>query len=399
VVLWLLSGPAAGVGGVGWLAGVAMAVAVGWRDRGPGLCVRAVIEQVGGAGAWASAVLLRRGQVERHFVIMFLQNIIALVGGVILLWSWQSLYALVAFRYLRVLSGALLYLLLTRDRPGFVFDRGLAQEAAGFSGGLYGARLMNFLSRYSADLLLGLLYTTAEAGLYRFGSRVAGGAIDVIGQPMRSFAMTQFGAAGRNDKPLTPVLARFTGTVTLLAGGVGAVVVVFAEPAMRSLFDPAYLPALVVVYAMVLRSICNSILLIEPAFAAQGRTTIIMWFNTVWAVITVVAVFVAAGFGLEVLAWSQAALTVVMILSGLAVIRRLGDVPVGAALRSMAIAAALIVVYGVILNLTWPVVAGALATGEVLRLGIGLVWSLVLAAPTVALGAKLRVFTLRVFSG
>ncbi|SFJ36953.1 oligosaccharide flippase family protein [Jannaschia pohangensis] len=399
VSFWLICGLATAAA----LVLVVLAVPISWifdaPELAPVLILLALAQPVAGAVAWASAVLLRRQRIERHFVIMFVQNLTALVGGVILLWAWQSLYALVAFRYLRIVSGLLLFAVLTRDRPAMTFDRTLAREAAGFSGGLYGARLMSFLSRYAGDLLLGAIYTTAEAGLYRFGTRIAGGAVDVMGQPLRSFALTQFGAGGRAQHDLAPILARFTGTTAFLTGGTAAVLIVFAGPMIETLFDPAYLAAVAVTYAMATRAVVNSALMIEPVFSALGRTSVVMVFNLVWAVITVASVFVAAQFGLETLAWSQAAIGVGMIASGLVVIRRIGGVAIGRAVRTLMVATALVLVYGLVLNWSWPYVAEALADGPGARLTVGLIWSLVLAAPTTVIAARSGVFTLRVFSG
>ena len=91
-------------------------------------------------GAWASAALLRRGAVNTNFVVMFAQNLISLIGGALLLIAWESLFALVAFRYIRVFVGLTLYLIVGARFPGFHFKRSLAKKATAFSGGLYGSR-------------------------------------------------------------------------------------------------------------------------------------------------------------------------------------------------------------------------------------------------------------------
>ena len=111
------------------------------KPLGTVLLLLALIQPLASIGAWSSAAMLRRGEIMRNFTVMFAQNLVALVGGVLLLWFWHSIYALVAFRYLRVMTGAVLYAALGRDRPQLLFRKDLARKATAFSGGLYGSRM------------------------------------------------------------------------------------------------------------------------------------------------------------------------------------------------------------------------------------------------------------------
>lgn len=391
--------------GLATAASVLLAVAalpLSWAfeapDLFPVLLALSAIQPLAGIGAWYSAALLRRGAVTTHFSIMFVQNLTALIGGSILLWSWQSLYALVAFRYLRVLTALVLYLVFSPDRPRFVFDRALSRHATRFSGGLYGARFLAFLSRYAGDLLLGLMFTTAEAGLYRFGSRVAGGATDIVAQPMRSFALTQFGAAARDGTDLADPLRRFVGSLVLLTGIVAAVVIVIGPEVVESFFNPAYMAAIGVTFAMAVRSVLNvGTLVIEPSLAARDRTGLVALFNLVWTVITILSVIGASPFGLVALAVSQAIVMLLTTLSAFFVLHREG-IAVGGAIQSFFVASGLAVGYGLVLSVVWPLVRDAVANDAAAYVA-GFAAAACLVAVTLALGAKIRVFTLSVFSG
>ena len=395
---WMIFGLAA-------VASVALSVAalpLSWAFKSPELfgvlLALAAIQPIAGSGAWFSAVLLRRGAVNTHFSIMFAQNLTALVGGAILLWMWQSLYALVAFRYLRVLTGFALYLMFSKDRPRWLFDRALARTATKFSGGLYGARFLNFLSRYAGDLLLGLMFSTAEAGLYRFGSRVAGGATDIVAQPMRSFALTQFGAAARKGADLADPLRRFVGSVVLMTGIVAAVVIVLGPKVVSDFFNPAYLAAIGVTFAMAVRSVLNvGTLVIEPALAARNRTGLVAMFNLVWTVITILSVLAASPFGLVMLATSQAAVMLLNTLSAFVILRREG-IEVAGAVRAFFMATAVSVIYGSILYTLWQPL-GAAIDSNMIAVSAGICMAILLGVVALAAGWKLRVFTLSVFSG
>ncbi len=397
---WMICGLASGAA----LLLMALAGPIAWAfaapELQPVLLLLAAAQPFAGASAWFSAVLLRQQRMTAHFTIMFIQNLLALVLGALLLGVWQSLYALVAFRYVRVFSGLLLYLLGTRARPGLQFDRALARAATAFSGGLYGSRFLTFLSRYAGDLILGLTFSTAEAGLYRFGNRVATGAVDVIAQPMRSFALTQIAAAGRQGRSLSPAVDRFIGGTVLLTGGVAAVIAVFAEQIVTTLFNPAYLPAVIVTYAMAVRGVVSiGPMLLEPVLATRERTGQIMRFNLVWAVITVVSVVLSAPYGLAILAWTQVAVTAASTLWAVLLMQRMADVPVAGPLRALLVAGALVSIYGLGLAASWPVIADLVGVAGGGALAVGLIWALALSLPTLAAGRALRVFSLNIFSG
>lgn len=397
---WLIFGLSAAASAL--LIALAIPIAHIYRapDLGNVIILLALMQPVAGINAWYSAALLRRRAVKLNFTVNFLASAASLVGGVIVLWATESLYALVAYRYLRVLIAAALFFVLSRLRPSLAFNRLLARRAAGFSGGLYGARFLDFLSKYSADLLLGLMFTTAEAGLFRFGSRIAGGATDIVALPMRSFTLTQFGHAARSGGDLSRLLERFTGSITMLTGGVAAVIVVFADDAVAAFFNPAYQAAVPIAAAIAVRGVVHvGALMLDPTMSARGQTGAVMRFVMIWSVIGVVAIFISAPYGLAVLAWTTAAVTGASTLWALHVISRVGGVAVGGALRALILAAALAIGYGLVIEQCSTLIAVETDLSEMAKLTLGLAVSTLLAVPTLLIARWLKVFSLHVFSG
>ncbi|GAD55971.1 hypothetical protein MBELCI_2023 [Limimaricola cinnabarinus LL-001] len=396
---WLLFG--LGAGGALLLVAAAWPLAIVFEasELAWVLILLALAQPIASIEAWCAAVLLRRQAVNRHFLVMFTQNVVGLVVGVALLWSWQSIYALVAFRYAKLLVSTTLYLVSMRERPSFTLDRGLARTAMSFSGGLYGARIMTFAARYGADLVLGVMFSTTETGLYRFGNRVASGATDVVAQPMRSFAQTQFGAAGRAGLSFENQLARFAGTVTVLTGGIAAVILVFAADLVALMFQPAYLAAMTVTYALAARAVLAiGPFLLEPAAAAMGRTGIVMRFNMFGAVVSIAAVFAAAPFGLAALAWAQAGTSALLSLGSVYVLARMGNLKVWPAMRSFAVALILVLAYALVLYATREALHARI-DDPTIALVAGLASAVILGLGAMAVAARLRVFQLAAFSG
>lgn len=396
---WMIAG--LGVGGAAVLALAAPFIADLYDapDLKQVLWLLALIQPFAAYGAWASAVLLRRNRMQLHFGIMIAQNLLALVGGVALLVSWKSLFALVIFRYVRVISGAVLYIFAGRLWPGFRFRASVASEALRYASALYGTRFLNFLSNYGADLVLGLAFSTAEAGLYRFGNRLASAAVDIVAQPMRSFAISQFGAANRSNEPFGPLLQRFYGAMLLLTGIVAASVVVLADDAVNVLFQPSYAAALGVVYALAIRAVLglgNS--MVEPVLSAKGHTHAVMRHHLIWTIVQMAAITLLVPFGLVPLAFGQAAVIAAASMAGFALISKRVNAPFRPVGMTLGATAALVLTFGVV---SWSIISFASLDDPIMLSGLlieGAVLGLVVLV-ALLVAYRLRLLDLRVFGG
>lgn len=395
---WLMIGMSA-------VASVLLALAAPWIARAydaPDLRAvlwwLAAVQPVGAYAAWCSGLLMRRNRMRAHFGIMLVQNAVALVGGTVLLVLWKSLFALVAFRYLRLAVGAVCYVLVLRESPGLRWRRATASHALGYASNLYGSRMLSFFANYGADLLLGLMFTTAEAGLYRFGNRLATAAMAIVAQPLRSFALTQFGMANRSDARFEPVMARFFAAMALLLGCTAAAVIAFGEPVVEALFDPSYAAALGVAYAMALRSVFSiGTAFVEPVFAAKDRTRVAMLYQLFWTCAQVAAVFALAPFGLTVLAWGQSLTTLAASVGAVVLLARVGGIEMRPALVAAWWGGLVALAYGGLVALTTDRVIeieGGLS-GVVVALAI----AGILGVVALFLAHRKNVLDLRVFSG
>jgi O-antigen/teichoic acid export membrane protein len=397
-LFWLIAGLSTLSAVVLYLAAPALAAAFGAAEMEPVLRLFAYVQPFAAIAAWCSAVLMRQRRFRLNFSVMIAQNALALVGGVVLLVLWQSVYALVAFRYVRIVSGALFYLPLTGVLPGFAFSRALAVSATRYASALYGARSLNFFSRYGADLALGLVFSTAEAGLYRFGNRLATGALDVIVQPLVSFSLAQFGHANRTGRPFGPILVRFLGTMIVVLGVAAATVALIVAPLVEVAFQPAYLAAVGVTYALAARVVLNTGgALVEPTLAAAGRSGRAMGFAAAMAVVQLTAVVVAAPFGLVALAWTQAAGGLVTSIAGIWYVRQVTGVALDGLAPVLSKAAAIVGLYAAGALCLWLAAESDLGR-DVTALVVFVAASGVLALLALALAAKVKAFYLSIFS-
>lgn len=382
----------------------ALAYPLEWLFETPGLALVVILlvlaQPVSSFSAWASAVMLRRRKVQTNFNIMFWQNLGALIGGVLLMTYWHSLYALVAFRYLRALIGIALYVGAGIRIPALRFNKELGRTATIFSSHLYGSRFLAFLAKYAGDLMLGIYFSVAEVGLYRFGNRLAGSATDVLIQPMNNFAITQMGAAGRAGRPLDEPVRRFAGTVTLMTGIVGAGIIVFGHDVLSNFFNETYLAALVVTYAMAVRGVVSAgQAMLEAFFSAVGDTSWVTRFNFFSAIVSVGAIVVTAPFGLEVLAWGQAAVVFITTMRAFHLMQSKGGIKVGNSVKGFLLACGLAGAYGLTVWFVHRQVLPGFGLEGMVHMFTGIGIAALLAPVLLLIGWRMRVFTLSVFSG
>lgn len=320
---WLMIG----ISAVGALALFLAAPVAAWAFDSPDLLEPlrwlALNQPLTAAVAWISAVLLRENKLGTHYNIMILQNLIALAVGIVLLMTWQSIWALVVHRYARSVAGVVLYYGWCRVAPGLRLSPRLARKALHYASGLYGARLLTYLSQNAAVFVLGLALSPALLGIFRFGERIAMAALSVLTEPMRSFAITRFGTATRESRSPFPDFNHFLPTMIIVIGCAAAGIAVFAEPVIEQFFLPSYGPAgpiAVAIAVAVLLSLGQ--LMIDPLLAAIGRTGVLFSFQLVAVIVGVLVLLATVPFGVEAVAWGRAATALGASLAALALMRR-----------------------------------------------------------------------------
>ncbi|ANT63271.1 hypothetical protein AYJ57_22615 (plasmid) [Salipiger sp. CCB-MM3] len=356
-----------------------------------------IMQPFASMNGWAAAALTRAGLMKRYFLIMLVVNIGGVLAGCAVLALWQSLYGLIVYRAIRLTIGLVLFGWSVPIWPRLRFDGTLARQGLSFAAGLYGSRFLSFFSTFGTDLILAYLFTTAESGLYRFANRLAMASVDIVAQPMRSFAIKRFGEAGRTKKPLEIELERFLSGNVFLSGLVAVMLIILGASVIETLFRPEYLAAVGALQALAIRAAgLSGAQLIDPVFAARGTTRISMYFNLIWTTAMIAAIAIFSSMGYTALASAQAVVVILSSATAIYAIKRYGKVEVGAALRRTAAALGLIAAFAIALWLAWTTLS-ALVTGKLLLMISGIVVALVLAAVTMAVAVYLKVFDIRIF--
>ncbi|SCM66084.1 oligosaccharide flippase family protein [Donghicola eburneus] len=346
---------------------------------------------------WASAVLTRMGLMKRYFLILIAGNLGGLLVGCIILVVWKSLFALVAYRGIRTLLELVLFVAACPKRPTLRFDRKIAYEGLRFSSGLYGSRFLSFLANFGTDLILAYALSTTEAGLYRFANRLATGTVDIIAQPLRSFAIKLFGAASRFSQPLDPIFKIMLAGSVFLTGGFAIAISALGGGLIETFFRPEYAAALGTLYAFALRAVARSGNdLIEPVFAARRSTQVTLHTNLVWTTLMLGTIVVFAPMGFETIAWAQAGVQILSFIGSLLVFKYWGRIDLSSAMPPLFMGLGLLGVYGIAV-ITGIFAIGAFEFSQEIRFILITLVTLILAGPTIYIGIRSSVLEMSIF--
>ena len=289
--------------GVGlFLAAPTLASAFDTQTLAPVLMGLAVLQPGAAVIGWCSAVMLRENQAQTYFRCLLVSNVISVLIGVVCLIVFQSVFALVAYRVLRVALGLVLFLRCVPVMPSFGFDTAVALKAARFAKGLIGARALSYISNFGADILLAAMFSTAESGLFRLAVRMASAAVELVGLPIKTLAQMRFAKAARNGRGMQTEFNTLFLILLFYGGGVAMTVEIFSEPAIRQFFEPEYIVAAALAGPLAFRAVLVTISdLLDPVCAGLGNTDISLYFGVISAILALIALSIGAPFGLGTL--------------------------------------------------------------------------------------------------
>lgn len=345
-----------------------------------------------------AALLLRRREVGRFYRLSITAAVPAFVLGCASVLVLQSMAGLIIARWLLPVSYLIVFVAAVRVVPRPRISRRLAAVAVRYAGPLYAGALLRYLGGFGPDFLIGFYFSTAEAGLYRFGVRLVGALLDVVQHPFNTFTISNLAADWRGGRPLTPRFVDCAKTIVFLNGALALTIIVFAEEALALLFDPAYAGALVVIYAFSLAGILRGIAPIAGAtLSVVGSTKAVMACTTAALVLKLAVFAAAAPLGFAAVAWSEVAVTGAVFLVWLWTLARYGRVEIGRLAGPTLSALALVLLYGAAAEgalLLGRSVLGATAPG----LLAGVLAAACAGLAVLAVAVKVRAVSLRVFT-
>lgn len=148
--------------------------------------------------SWQEGLVLRQGKIDVYYYVWLFAETVSAGVTVFLFSRGFKIEALVAYRYCLGLVTAAGYLIHSARLPRLNVHADAVKAVWSFASRLFGSRLIGIAGNYGADLILGILAGSAQAGSYRLANRLVFGVGEVWFQPVKTIAWVKFSAAGRN---------------------------------------------------------------------------------------------------------------------------------------------------------------------------------------------------------
>ncbi|MEM9247689.1 MAG: oligosaccharide flippase family protein [Pseudomonadota bacterium] len=370
----------AAVGLLGTLAIIATALAFGGLDTalGGALFATALLPLLAVPNAWNEAQLVRAARARAASLYVLASEALGLVAAILLLNAGWGLYALIAARYVTVLTAIVMTVVLVRRVPRPRFAPQTLRRARGTALPLWGTSGIGMFSAYGADMVLAAFLSPAAVGAYRSGARIATTASNVIFQPLSMLSWSRFARLEQEGdrQGITDAWASNMALSCALLWPILAGVALVAEDLVVTLFDPSWAAAAPVLAILCLsHAVAAPQALMEPMLMCLKRARLHVTLRVLRGLLLLVALLGIGRYGAPAAAWAMVLTAGVSSVIALAVVMRL------LALRP-----------GRLLRIYWP--GATLALGVAASIPLAAPWLNDLAPPTalachVTLGAAL----------
>ncbi len=327
-IFWLQ----AAVGAGGTLAILAIGLAFGGTgtEMGRALMVTSLLPLLAVPNAWNEAQLVRSARVRSASVYVFASEAIGLVAAVLLLTKGWGLYALIAGRYVTVVTALMMTVALVRRLPRARYRTTTLRRAGGAALPLWGTSAIGMFSAYGADMVLAAYLSPAAVGAFRSGARIATTASNVIFQPLTMLSWSRFSRL-EHEGDTAGIARAWCSNIALscaMLWPIMAGVALVAEDLVVTVFDPSWAAAAPVLAILCLSHMLSSPqALTEPVLMCMKRPGLQVALRVFGGLLLLVALLSIGRHGAANAAWSvalSAALTTTVVLVVLIRILALG---------------------------------------------------------------------------
>lgn len=257
--------------------------------------------------SWQEALVLRRRNVSGYYVIWFFAETGSAALAIGLFFYGFKIGALIGYRYSQTILTSLGYTIYIRHFPRFVFHIGQARLALAFASRLYGSRLIGILSNYSADLIIGILASPAQAGVYRLASRTVFGVSEIWFQPIKTIAWVRFSSALRSRAGLDQEWLVLMMVLSMVAWPALGGVAVLSRQLTDTVFGTAWSAAAPIVTILAFAKSAELFeVFLDPLLTLSGHLHRLLWIRAAASIVAVGGFLSLAHLGAAHAAWAQA---------------------------------------------------------------------------------------------
>ena len=296
------------------LSGHAVADLLGSPQAGNVIVVLSFTLLLGGAGLVPYAMLQRRFQQKRLFLISVIDFVFGTTLTLLLLWNGWGVLALAVGRVAAQAVTLVLQFVLSGERPRYGLDRSVVRPVLAYGLPIAAANLLSWALLNIDNVVIARISGPVALGFYFLAFNISSWPMTALGQIVRSVALPTFSrtVARRNDASLATATA-LTGAVAVPAG---AFLALLSGPLIIVVYGDKWAAAAPVLAALGLFGALRAIFdVIVSYLLARGASRAVLRIQVLWFVLLVPATVAATlWWGITGAAWAHLAVSAVIVL-------------------------------------------------------------------------------------
>lgn len=232
------------------------------------LALGQILMAVGGTHA---AIAKRRFEYKSLAIRLIVASFAGGALAILAAWAGWKVWSLVVLQLgTSALSTVILWIAIDW-RPKFAFSLNCLKEMLGFSMQVIGINLMNFVSRKSDDLIIGIHLGAAALGYYAVAYRILMAATLVITVTLNATAFPFFSRLQKDPERMRKAFYRATSVTNLIAIPVFVWLSALAPEIIRSFFGPGWEACIPIMQVLMLYGIFSAFHFNVPVIMATGK--------------------------------------------------------------------------------------------------------------------------------
>ncbi len=293
----------------------------------PVLMALAVIPLITGVSSVPESILRRQLRFRSLALRGTTSVVLSGAAGVALALSGAGTWALVG----QTLSQSLIALVIlwasVRWRPGRRWERSAMRELLGFGSNVLGISLLNFLTRRSGELLIGLVLGPTALGLYAVSVKLLNLGLDLMVANVQKVAFPVFSRMANDPERLRAGYTRAIGLTTMVAFPGFLLVSLLGEQLAPIVFGKQWIDAGPLIAVLALFGPAQSIAFFNNSvMLARGRSGLALGWTALNATTSLVTFSVTVQYGLLAAAVGHVARGWLMLPVGLYLVRRVSGI-------------------------------------------------------------------------
>jgi lipopolysaccharide exporter len=296
------------------LSGHTVAELLGSPEAGSVIVVLSFTLLLGGAGLVPYAMLQRRFQQKRLFVISAIDFVLGTTVTLLLLWNGWGVMALAIGRVAAQAVTVVLQFVLSGERPRYGVDRAVVRPVLSYGLPIAAANLLSWALLNIDNVVIARISGPVALGFYFLAFNISSWPMTALGQIVRSVALPTFSrtAASRRD----PALATATALTGAVAVPAGAFLALLCGPLIVVVYGDKWAAATPVLAALGLFGALRAVFdVIVSYLLARGASRAVLRIQVLWFVLLVPATVAATmWWGITGAAWAHLGVSVVIVL-------------------------------------------------------------------------------------